>query len=326
MNQRGVAGLSAVLLLFCGQSIAQNDEQSPPPQFKIGASFVWVPTLVRTESGATVPDVKADEFRLWDNDIPQTVVPVKTADLPVSLVILMQTGGSAARYLSSYANLPSMLGHLVGDSVEEITFATFDSHIDQIWHFPVQSDGVKYALTHQHAGDQGASIRDAADFAVWQLQGEPGRFRRIVLLISEGTDRGSVTSSQALIEQLGMASTVVYSVVFPGVKTNSKRKANRERTNDHDWPSDRLDSAIRALDAETAAELAALTGGSSVKFDDQRSFNSGLLQIADHIRATYTLGFQPTADVPGLHNIRVEIALPKLNVTARGAYWRPPAE
>jgi hypothetical protein len=263
---------------------------------------------------------------LWDDGIPQRVVPVETGNLPVSLVILMQTGGSAARYLSSYANLPPMLGRLVGDSVEEITFVTFDSHIDQIWHFPVQSDGVKYALTHQQAGDQGAAIKDAVAFAVRQLQAEPGRFRRIVLLLSEGTDRGSATSSQSLIEQLGMASTVVYSVVFPGIKTNSRRKANRGRTNDHDGPSDRLDSAIRALDAETAAELAALTGGSSVQFDDQRSFNSGLLQITDQIRATHTLGFQPTVDVPGLHNLRVGVVLPKLNVTARSAYWRPPTE
>jgi VWFA-related protein len=326
MNRRSVAGLSAVLLIFCTGSIAQNDEHSTPPQFNIGASFVWVPALVRTESGVTVPDVKADQFRLWDDGIPQRVAPVKTDDLPVSLVILMQTGGSAARYLSSYVQLPSVMGRLVGDSEKEITFVTFDSHSDQIWHFPMRSDGMNHALTHQQAGDQGAAIKDAVHFAVRQLQAEPGRFRRIVLLISEGTDRGSVTSSQSLIEQVGMASTVVYSVVFPGVKVNSKRTVNRERTNELDCPSAKLNRECRTLDAETAVELAALTGGSSVKFDDQRSFNSGLLQIADHIRATYTLGFQPTVDVPGLHNIRVGVVLPKLNVTARGAYWRPPQE
>ena len=326
MNQRGVAALSAVLLLLCVPAIAQTDQHSTPPLFKIGASFVWVPALVRTESGATLPDVRADQFRLWDDGVPQRVVPVDTRDLPVSLVILMQTGGSAGRYLSSYASLASMLRPLVGDSAEEITFVAFDSHIDQIWHFPLRSDGVKYALTHEQAGDQGAAIRDAVDFAVRQLQAEPGRFRRIVLLLSEGTDSGSVTSSRALVQRLGMASTVVYSIVFPGPKMNPRRRVNRERTNEPDNPSGRLEKASRALDTESAAELASLTGGSSVQFDDQRSFNSALLQISDHIRATYTLGFQPTMEVPGLHYLRVGVASPNLSVTARGVYWRPPAE
>lgn len=300
------------------------DVEKTSPVLKVDASFVWVPALVRSETGLTVRGISTDKFQLWDNGVPQQVVPIETDDLPVSLVILMQTGGPADRYLSSYSDLPSMLVRLVGSSVHEITLVTFDSHVGQIWHFPMRSDGVNYALTHQHAGDRGAAIKDAVDFGVRQLQDEPGRFRRIVLLLSQGVDEGSTTPSQAVVEQLGMASTAVYSLVFPGDKRKSKRQTHGTRPHDFAGTAATLERATRALDNDTAAELAAFTGGSSIKFRDQQSFNSAFLQIVAAARDGYTLGFQPTRATPGLHTIRVQINSPKLEVSARSAYWCQP--
>jgi hypothetical protein len=207
----------------------------------------------------------------------------------------------------------------VGDSVHEITLITFDTRVEEIWHFPDRSDGLNYALTHQQPGDQGAAIKDAIAFGVRQLQAEPGRFRRIVLVLSGSTDLESSTSSQSLLEQLGSASTVVYSIKFPNPESHSKRSSRRDASPAPSAAGRALNATLRALDTSTADEAASLTGGRAFDFVDQRSFNSAILALAEHFRHDETFGFQPLPDVPGFHALKV--VAPGLRVTARQAYW-----
>jgi len=216
---------------------------------------------------------------------------INTDGLPISLVILMQTGGSASRILGTYAGFPVMLGSMVGNSVHEITLVTFDSHVEEIWHFPAQIDGVNYALTHQHAGDKGAAIKDAVAFGVRQLQGEPGRYRRVILLLSQGTDVGSATSSQSLLERLGSSSTVVYSLTFPGEKERTAQVHEKRHVGSMD---EVLERANRLLDNKTAEEIACLSGGTEFRFHDQSGFNSAMLETLSDFHNGITLGFQPS--------------------------------
>jgi VWFA-related protein len=308
-----------------GQQI--NSSENLPITLESTSTFVSVPTSVRTEYGIPVRNLNADQFRLLDQGVPQKVIAVKTDDLPISLVILMQTGGSASRQFSSYIDLPTLLDKIIGGSEHEITLATFDSKIEQVWHFPLRSDGVFRALTSQQPGDGGAAIRDAVSFGVNQLQGEAGRFRRLVLLLSEDTDQGSTVSSRELLEQLGMASTVVHSIVFPGRKPKSKIHNSRARSAEPSQISNAPASALGALDSNTAAEIASETGGDYAKFVDRASFNSALIEAGDEIGEGYMLGFQPSQHTAGFHSLRVNVAAPHstFNVIARNAYWFSPA-
>jgi VWFA-related protein len=262
------------------------------------------------------PDIS--RFRLLDNGVPERVTEINTDGLPVALVIVMQTGGSASHFLSTYRDLPDLIGRLVGGSVHEISLVTFDSRVEEIWHFPARTDGLDYALTHLHSGDEGAAIKDAVAFGVRQLQGEPGRFRRIVLLISRGADVGSSTSSQSLLEQLGTSSTVVYSLIFPSGRTQNTRAHKRKRSHSAD---EELKRASRALNNQTAEEIAYLTGGTDFQFDDQRSFNSAMLETISNFHDGISLGFQPSHSAVGFHRIDLQVEHRGLKVTSRRAYW-----
>lgn len=316
-----VYGLTALFLPLASticQAQARHADQDSTPLLRVDSTFVWVPALVKTWGGRKWSGPDVSQFRLFDNGASEKVTEINTNGLPISLVILMQTGGSARRFLSSYAELPELIGRLVGDSVREITLITFDSHVEEIWHFPTRTDGVTWALTHQHPGDDGAAIKDSVAFGVRQLQREPGQFRRIVLLLSQGVDKGSSVSSRSLIEQLGTSSTVVYSLTFPG------EKAHAERVHKIGHPSavdEALKRASRALDDQTAEEVASLTGGTDYQFDDLRSFNSAMLEIISDFHNGITLGFQPRGHEMGFHRIEVQIDSRKLRVTSRRAYW-----
>jgi hypothetical protein len=265
----------------------------------------------------TPTQLDISRLRLLDNGNPEKMTHINTDGLPISLIILMQTGGSGGRFLSSYSNLPWLIGRLLGDSVNEVTLVTFDNRVEQIWHFPTRTDGAFNAMTHQRPGDEGAAIKDAVAFGVQQLHDEPGRFRRIVLLLSQGRDAGSSISSQSLVEQLGSSSTVVYCLTFPG----GKRRTSTYEERRSDSIEQALERTNHALDGQTAEEVAKVTGGSDHEFDDQGSFNSAMLAMLSEFRDGMTLGFQPSSHQPGFHRIEVQPASSKLRVTARRAYW-----
>ena len=310
--------VQATLISATAQS--RDADEPASPLLKSDSAFVWVPALIKTRNGKTVSNVDVSRLHLLDNGTPEKAIEINTAGLPISLIILMQTGGSAGKFISSYLDLPGLVGGLVGTSVHEITLVTFDSRIEEIWHFPTRADGVDYALTHQHSGDKGAAIKDAVAFGVRQLQGEPGRFRRIVLLLSQKRDVGSSTSSRALLEQLGISSTVVYSLTFADEKTTATPGYKMTETKSFNETLTRTD---RELDDITAEEVAHLTGGNSFQFDDRNDFNSAMLETISNFRGQITLGFQPSHYEVGFHRIEIRSDSPKQRVTSRRAYWCP---
>lgn len=297
-----------------GQVGRGQDEKSP---LRVDSAFVWVPAIIKNGKGETVKDADASRLHLLDNGSPEKAIRIETDGLPVSLVILMQTGGSAKRFLASYSNLPWLINRCIGGSTHEITLVTFDSRIEQIWHFPTRTDGALYAMTHQHPGDGGAAIKDAVAFGVRQLQAEPGQFRRIVLLLSQRGDQGSSTDPQSLLEQLGSSSTVVYSLTFPGGRKLSRLR-EEERSDSNGRALARL---TNAFEYRTAEEVANLTGGFDYEFDDQSSFNSAMLEMLSDFRSEITLGFQPSHPQAGFHRIELKADSPRVRIKARRAYW-----
>jgi len=293
----------ALLLTFAAPKsgegqISEGHDDAPPP-LRVNSAFVWVPTLVTSGKGERAKSADGSHLHLLDNSLHVKTIRIDTDGLPVSLVILMQTGGAAKRLLASYSNLPWLIDRWVGDSSHEITLVTFDSRIEQIWHFPKRTDGAVHAMTHQRPGDDGAAIKDALAFGVRQLQVEPGRFRRVVLLLSQGTDQGSSTDAQSLLEQLGSSSTVVYSLTLSGGNRPPRLREEKSR----DSIEQALAITTSRLDARTAEEAASLTGGTDYQFDDQSSFNSAMLEALSDFRSAITLGFQPSHPQAGFHRI-----------------------
>ncbi len=289
------------------------------------STLVTVPVLARSATGEFVHNLDASRFQLLDNGVSQDIKAEYTKNQSIALVILMQTGGAGFRQLQTYVKLPVLVRSIAGDSPHEIMFATFDSRIEEIWHFPLRSDGVDHALTHPHAGDNGAAIIDAVKFGVDQLQQEPGNFRRIILLISQLSDSGSNTSPQAAIRALGEGSTIVYSLAFPSSKPKRKRKSRQTREHVNRFQSP-LGAAERAMRLNTAAEIALLTGGEQFRFSGMPDFNSKSLSVEADIRNGNSLTFQPTSHKAGFHTLTVRIAgaHSHIHVTARASYWFEP--
>jgi hypothetical protein len=85
-----------------------------------------------------------------------------------------------------------------------------------------------------------------------------------------------------------------------------------------------LERTSRTLSDHTAEEVATLTGGNDFQFDDQRDFNSAMLEAISDFHNGITLGFQPSHHAVGFRRIEIQTDPPRLQVTARSAYWFTP--
>ena len=310
--------LIAAVLLTPASILAQT-VPADSATFRTASTIVTVPALVRGPSGGFVTSLDSRDFVLLDNNQPQQAKLADNAGEPIALVILVQTGGAAVHHFFDYVDLPAFLDWMTGGTNHDLMLVKFDSRVEVTWHFPVRSDGVGYSMTHLRPGDPGAALSDAVLLGVQQLQSEPGRFRRIVLLISQETDQGSSTAPEEILRTLGKGSTAVYALTFSAPHTRGKTVRGHRSVNE-ETP---LAAAVRELREHTADELAAYTGGAHLAFSTRREFDEAIKAVASDIRNRYALGFQPAAHDPGIHRLTIHVR-EGLSVTGRGGYWFDP--
>jgi hypothetical protein len=151
------------------------------------ARLVVVPALVRDHAGQVVAGLSASSFRLPDDSVEQTLTVEPPEAESTDVVILLQTGGEAQRAFPYYRDVGPMVEPMMGKSPHRVALVTFDSKVEQIWNFPPRGEGINYAFAHPQAGDGGAALLDAIDFAVKMLD-EQVASRRMIVLFSQDYD------------------------------------------------------------------------------------------------------------------------------------------
>src|ERR1700733_9953783 len=136
-------------------------------------TLVVVPTLVQTPDKDLVYSLRAEDFVLTDNGIPQKVTLEEETQRPLSLVVLMQTGGVARGQFASYANLETMLAQLLGGAANRVSIVNFDSRTEAASPFTSNVAEWRDAIDHPDQGDSGAAIFDRISYALNLLRKEP---------------------------------------------------------------------------------------------------------------------------------------------------------
>jgi VWFA-related protein len=328
--------IAASLILFAPSAFGQAEQSTDSATIRSTSTLVLVPTMVTAPEDSLVQSLRASDFELTDNGVKQKVSLEDMERQPLSVVVLMQTGGAATRQFASYANLGTMFDYMMGSSAHRIALVTFDSQPNAIWDFTSQIDDLKDGFTHPIAGDDKAAIFDAVDYGIDLLKHQPPASHRVLILLSQPQDVGSKAHVEDVVRRLGENNITIYSVTFSPEETWLKDQFTKPRhgnppyqmSPDHAPISYTFDLgtplgvAIKAMQTNAATEVASLSGGESVEFGSQRDLEQQLGILANHIPNRYTLSFHPTSNQAGFHTIQVRIPThPELHIAARTSYW-----
>lgn len=302
---------------------AHDDE----PLLRVTTTEVLVPTLVEKKGGGVLYGLKASDFVLEDNGVPQKIHVQEEMDTaPVALVVAVEQGGSSVLEFDKLAKLGPLLDMFLADRRSQVALVGFDSEPHLICDYTHSSDEVDQALKHMDGGDGGAAILDSIGYAVDLLRDRPKEYRRVLLLISEERDHGSRhMKPAALAEKIGDSDVLVLSVSFSPLKAefaHDLKDSGEDRTMSM---LSSLFAIVQGFRKNVAKQVAEMSGGEYTTFTGDKKFEQRVLEAAKHVRNRYLITFSPSDATPGLHTLRVRTADDYgARVVARANYWQEP--
>lgn len=306
------------------------------PSVTTTSNLVIVPTLVQASPEVLIPDLHAADFLLTDNGVRQKIRVEETEHQPISLLVLMQTGGAAAEQLPLYTNLGTVLDYMTANRPHEVAMLEFDSKPETVWDFTQDMDDLDDGFKHPDPGDHGAAILDAVSYGIDLLKKRPGGYRRVILLISQTHDEKSHVPADEIVRRLGENNITIECLTFSPEKRWLKNQLTESSPENKPYQfapnlplllhtfnlGEPLGVAFRALRENTSATVAALSGGESLSFSSKKELDQRLAMLTNHFAATYMLSFQPTSKQPGFHLLHLQIAgHPEFQISARMSYW-----
>jgi VWFA-related protein len=204
----------------------QPQSQSGVGTIRARASLVLVPALVMTRDGKPVFTLKADDFVLTDDGIPQAIRLEEDADSqPLALVVLIESGGDGIRHIADYRELQTAIEDVIGSVEHTVAVVDFDSQPELLVPFTSDMDKVGKSFGQLDGGDGGAVLLDGLKFAVDELLKQPPRYRRAILMLTETHDRGSQTSIEEAVRAVSDNNIAIYSFAFSSTRADVHKAA-----------------------------------------------------------------------------------------------------
>ncbi len=252
---------------------------------------VLLSVTVVDEKGQMVRDLNRGDFKVWEDDVPQTIASFQHQDLPVSLGILIDNSGSMRdkRAAVNAAALDLMRASNSADEAFVVNFSD-NAYIDQDF----TSDVAQLQRGLSHVDSRGTTaIYDAVVASADQLSGHAKRPKQVILIITDGEDNASRLDLQQAVRRVqNLGGPVVYSI---GLLFGNDNKEKTQHARD----------ALETLSRET--------GGIAYFPRSLEDVNAIAAEVATDIRNQYTIGYHSTkaANLGGYRTVRVEAAGPK---------------
>lgn len=289
------------------------------------ANVVLIPALVKDQQGGIVYDLHASDFIVEDDGVEQPVrLDEAPEGQPISLVVAVQTGRSAYHEFPRMQGLRSMLDPLFSQGTAWVALIEFDSQVKLTRNFTGDASLISDDLTNLQPGDGKAAILDAVAYSVKLLRDEPEGRLRVLLLISETRDHGSIAKIEKVVAAIGQANAVMYALVFSPSLSNILDTGRGNNKNEMNASPDILAPlvmTVQAMRKNAPATIASMTGGEYELFATKKKFDVRMNDFDNHLHSRYLLSIAPKNPHPGLHQIRVRLKDKGNTVLARSSYW-----
>lgn len=301
------AGVLAIAVLLYAQQKATPpaaDEAADPNRIILDVTRVNLLFTVADKKGRFVTDLKKEDFEIIENKRDQNVLEFTAeSNLPLRLAILIDTSNSIRdRFRFEQEAAVQFVDSLMRPQ-DKATVVSFDTAAELVADLTSDTEVLGKAIRELRPGG-GTALYDAVFFACRDklMQDQPRhKFRRAMVVISDGDDNQSRYTRDQALEMAQKADVVVYTI-----STNITRA-----------PTDG-DKVMRYLAVET--------GGLAFFPFKAQDLAQSFENIANELRHQYNLLYRPEPlKTDGLwHGIDIRVKGRKdLMVRARKGYYAP---
>ncbi len=294
------------LLVTTALLIAQKPSSTPDPnRIILDVTRVNMLFTVTDKKGRFITDLTKDDFQLTEGKKSQNINQFTAeSDLPLRLGILVDTSNSVRdRFKFEQQAATEFINSVVRPRQDKLMIVSFDTAAELVADLSDDPEKLTKAIRDLRPGG-GTALYDAIFYACRDklaLDQPKDKFRRAIVILSDGDDNQSrVTRDQAL-EMAQKADVVIYAI-----STNISRIENDG------------DKVLRYLAAET--------GGQAFFPFKVQDLSQSFENIANELRHQYNIFYRPEPLVTdGLyHPVVLKVKTRKdLVVRARKGYYAP---
>jgi VWFA-related protein len=331
------------------QGTATSQQTATPPQqgtttpktqgpgIIVRSTTVRVPVTVKDGNGDLVATLRADDFRLFDDNVEQRITKVEVEPLPISAIVLLDSALKAKAQKEVQDSVRAIAGGI--GARDEVAIFRFDQYPQQVTDFIADPDELLTQLDRLQVtgtdtlkpdnmagspplpkingsqspdapslptlgtlgGNGTKSINDAVYAASQVLRSRPTDRRKIIFLISDGVEsKGNTFKFDDTVKMLQSAEVAVYSI---GVGASV---------------IDRFHNII--------GRLADASGGDFYYASNRGDLENLYSRIADEARNQYVLYYSPDHRdrIVTYHSIEVRVRLAGLSIHTRNGYYSAP--
>jgi Ca-activated chloride channel homolog len=268
-------------------------------QFVAETRLVVLHASVSDKRGKLITTLTQDDFKIFENGLPQELKLFRREDVPVSLGIIIDNSGSmrAKRERVEAATL-----NLVKESnpQDEVFIVNFND--EAFLDVPFTNDVKRMESGLARIDSRGGTaMRDAVDMSINYMKSDGKKDKKVLLVITDGNDNASNVTLERVVQKALQSEVLVYAI---GLLVEEEK---------HD-----ATKAKRAL-----KEITSTTGGLVFYPATVGEIQQLTSEIAHDIRNQYTLAYSPTQPDDGSYRqIKVVCNAPGApSVRTRSGYY-----
>jgi Ca-activated chloride channel family protein len=325
---RLVLAITAGLVVAGAGARAQQSSQTTPTpgfQFRTSVDLINVTATVTDSQGRFVPDLRMEDFEVYEDGKLQKISQFDSERVPVSLGIVLDSSGSmdGEKMTNARDAVRRFLDELLGPQ-DEVFLMRFDSRVSVLSDWTENRAAVS-RMVGSIRPTGGTALYDAMSDAV-PLGQQGSRRKKALVLISDGNDSDSSTDVNTVQRQIRESELLVYAVGIDSQQESLGKTIGRiilslPRSGSS---GPRAPSRTAAGDRLNEGVLRSITddsGGRTEIIRNARDIDAATAGIASELSRQYFLGYSTSSPRDGRwHTIDVRVKRGNYTIRARKGF------
>lgn len=285
-----------VCLLLPALAVAQdpNDET-----FRVDVKLVNVFVTVTDQQGAPVGGLHKEDFKLFEDDIPQKIAVFdRQSELPLSIVLAVDASLSTKRDIKLELQSARKFSNDILRPQDNLSLFQFSEIVEQLVPFTNNLKLIDRGIDHVQVRSATA-LYDAVYLASDALMKRQGR--KVMVLITDGGDTVSQIKYADALREAQIAEAIVYPIIVVPIESDAGRDLGGEHA---------------------LIQIAHDTGGKYYYASSLGQLDEAFRQISDELRTQYLLAYYPAQRLAESDFRRIKVDVVSSNAADLKARYR----
>jgi VWFA-related protein len=312
---------------------------------RVNTTLVTVPVSVLDRQGRFVPNLRREDFTVFENGMEQSIAYFEPAEKPFTVALLLDTSASTHFHLWEIKEAAIAFAKQLRPQ-DRVVIVSFNDEVLLLTEATNDLNIIETVIEENANTGSSTRLYDAVDLTIKERLNKI-KGRKAIVLFTDGVDTSSQQASyQSTLREVEELDALIYPIQYDtsdylnamqgagnGTVTVTTRRGGLFGTTTSQQTYNVPVNNGVPLPGTTKAEydradhylhaLADKTGGRLYQANDTTQLAEAFTRIAEELRRQYSLGYYPkteNSEVSERRQIRVKVRQPNLAVKARDSY------